>query len=449
MKTVINLMILCSLIPFFAICNERKRIIAIICLVFFPLMIEFMDKDAFTVSTALIYIFAPIYIFRRVHDFAQFNIYLLVLIVMILAVMSTLNVPMTLEMIGPATRKLSDFISSMLLFLYISNMKFSDHNENIAFAEKLISVILIMAFGQYAMSVVLYIFPDAREVFGYFTLGKEDVMQGFVLVQGYARLYSPAMAYEALGEFIALSSSLVLYKFYSKRNIAWLIGYFFMIAVLALNQTRSGMILFVASSFIFLTFNLSKLNIKTALAGLFVSIFAIILSIEKFDILFSGVISRLKESQSLLIKGSNIFLAINREGFYYNMGVLMDNINAFGHGLLSPIVYKLIDYHFHNLIQTILFQFGYIGALFYFALLFSILFTIFKSWRIIKNKDINFLLFSLSVAMMTFLVNEMKYEFNRYEAYQQIIWALFGTFLLITRHSYIYNFAEHSNDFKN
>lgn len=442
-------MILCSVIPFLAIINERKRIIAIICLVFFPLMIQFMDKDAFTVSTALIYIFAPISILRRVHDFTRFKINLLVIIIMIFAVLSTLNVPMTPSMIGPAVRKLSDFISSMLLLLCISNMNFSDHTEGLAFAEKLISVILIMAFGQFIISVVLYMVPDAREFFGYFTLGKEEIMQGFVMVQGHARLYSPAMAYEALGEFIALSSPLVLYKFYSKRNIIWLIGYFFMFAVLALNQTRSGMILFVVSSLIFLAFNLSKLNIKTTLSGLFISIFAIVLSIENFNILFSGVITRLQESQNILNKGSNIFATINREGFYYNMGVLIDNINAFGHGLLSPIAYKLIEYHFHNLIQTILFQFGYIGAPFYFILLFSIFFNTLKSWRISNNKNMKFLLFSLFVAMMTFLVNEMKYEFNRYEAYQQIIWALFGTFLLITRHIYDYNSAEHSGDFRN
>ena len=85
----------------------------------------------------------------------------------------------------------------------------------------------------------------------------------------------------------------------------------------------------------------------------------------------------------------------------------------------------------HTTLQSLslilVFQFGFIGTVF-FLTFFYILTNrmVLKLNSVNKDSQLYLLTGSCILSFVAFLVNEVKFEFNRSDSYQQVIWLLFA-----------------------
>jgi hypothetical protein len=82
--------------------------------------------------------------------------------------------------------------------------------------------------------------------------------------------------------------------------------------------------------------------------------------------------------------------------------------------------------------MSLLFQFGIIGSTVF--LIFFVVLTkrLFVTAETIKqeNKEVYLLAVSCLLSLFCFLMNEIKFEFNRSDSYQQFVWCFFAVFYL-------------------
>lgn len=406
--------------------SSRSRSYCLLALVFYPLVIQVFGRDAFTISTLLIYVFALPMLFKAMISSRSDSMNLHATALIALAMLSTFQVYGDTEKFLPAVRQLSNFTSAILLYAIIINIRHEDDSKARSYADGLFSLLIYSAVIQCLISLAIVKIPEMKTLFSVFSYGKTATFDAVSMVASFSRLNSLILPFEAMGEFLAFISPIVLYKFFQYKKLRWIIIYIFLFFILCLNQTRSGFLLYIGGGLLYWTMNIARIGMKpffyVILAGVAASVFAF----EYSTTLFSGILARLDQTSKTMDKSGELFKVINREGFYYNMLYLIDSLTPFGHGLISPIYYKVIHFHFHSLWQTITFQFGYLGAPFFFALLFRIYAKAISYWRNTKiNKD-QLLGSAVLLSMTIFFINESKYEFNRYEGYQQVVWAYLG-----------------------
>lgn len=431
MKEIVGYALLFLLLVGLFPVQRRMRTCCLIALVFYPVVLQVFGRDAYTVSTILIYVYSILAIvlclsFRRDDSINMHSI-----ILIFFAIVSTAQLAGDLDLFVRALRQLSNFISSVLLFIMVVNSRYLGEGDLLNYANIIFSILIYSTIIQCAISIIMLIDPSSRTLFAFFSYGSATSFDAVSVVSNFKRLNSLVMPFEALSEFIALISPIVLYKFFNEKKIKWIVIYIFLFFVLCLNQTRSGFVLFVFGGIIYILINMRLLGVRLILNVFISGFIGLLFAIFFYNELFSGILERLEQTSSVMEKSFELFKVINREGFYYNMVYLIDTLEPFGHGLVSPIYYKVIFYHFHNLWQTVVFQFGYIGSFFVFAMFFRIFKRAIQYWNMTKFTHSRLLGSAILLSLVLFFINETKYEFNRYEGYQQIIWAYLGTVYLL------------------
>jgi hypothetical protein len=434
MKVIANISILVTIFIFLCLIDKRQRILFILVLIFFPMPIRVLGKDAFSISTVLIYSFS-IFFFIRYRYNIKFDRFAIVLITLaILGGISTFQVPP--DLLGRAIRKYSDFVSSLFFFAYIyyQYSKIDTNKELDNFHEKFLSLYLIMVSTQIVISVLMYKVPLIENLFGYFSFKElKDINPFFEQeIDGIKRMQGLIYSYEGLAENIAVLCPIVLYKYYKTSRLFWLIIYGLLFIGLVYTRTRSGILLFSFGTIVFSIFNFKRIYFKTNIVLIFFGLLCIILSVYFFNYIYKDLLVRLNVSYQNYNSG-NILEAINRPGLIDNFQFVIREMGLWGKGLISVYDYTG-QVQFHSLYQTIMFQFGIFGSIFYFLVILLILFKLTTAFLISFKTKYQLITFSILLSYIIFLVNEIKFEFNRGEAYQQIIWALFGSYMLISRH---------------
>lgn len=437
MKTLFNLSLSFSLVTLLFLVNDRKRIFVIISMIFFPLCIQFIGKDALTVSTVCIYIFSTLYLIRRFKSEESLNRFpnLIVLILILLAIVSTLSVPFG-ELTGKSIRQLSNFLSAMMLFVYIINLQFDSEEKKIDFVENILTLFLIMVCIQIGIGIIMYKWPEYAKAFSYFTFSNMEGLHvsipDLTTPRGIKRLTSLIFQPESFGEILAVLSPIALHKFLFKQSTLWLIVYVFFGVGLILSVTRSGIILFVLASLLVLAFNMKRIRFASAFSLFGIGSICFIMGLVFFSGFFDDSLYRFRIAHETFRQTGNFSATVNRAGISEVASFVFENINLFGHGLMPAYHYKVVRIHFHNLYLTVVWQFGLIGSICYLLFLMYMFLRVIKSFFCCKSSHIKILSFSMIVSMGVFFVNELKYEFNRAEAYQQICWALFAIYMLWT-----------------
>lgn len=425
MENIIKLAIFMILVVMLSRTSEHRRVLWITSLCYFPLILTFMGRDALTVSTLCIYLFVLASLIRKFanSELTKNPANLLILILVLIGALSTLSVPRG-ELTGPAIRRYSDFVSSLFLFYYVTNLTFKTDGQRREFVEKLLSLTLIMVSIQIIISVFVGIFPSHSGFLNYFQSSKSE---GITYdLRANSLMFSP----EAFGEFLAVISPIALYKCLYRNRLWYSIILALMCVGLVMSGTRSGIVLFAVAMTVVSIYNFKKAKLGFILP--FAVAMAALVIIASFFPSFADVVTeRFMLAYNAYESGDGISTVVNRSGAW-NLDYVLDNINLFGHGLIPTYFYGKVDFYFHNLYQTIVFQLGIIGAFCFFLLL---------SWVLKKTISSLFgpvytgnkaLVFSAFISLCVFFTNEFKYEFNRHEAYQQVCWTLLAIYWLLS-----------------
>lgn len=238
----------------------------------------------------------------------------------------------------------------------------------------------------------------------------------------YFRLGTPITGPEATAEMVILLAPLIL--FYTIVKKQYWCSILLLVALQALMQTatRSGVLL-TGLNIIFLlfAFNIYLKDVKLKFINLAIP-FTVIAYLGTNPEILQTIFYRFTEISS----GSNSSFAeqLNRGTVWNNALLAISNSMIIGHGFTR---YTEGDYtNFHSLYLTTVFQFGLLLGLILIFGLFYLLVQLFKTYkfnRISINEKI--LALTLFLSFGAFLVNEFKYEFNRFPSYMLLIYLYF------------------------
>lgn len=427
MTNALNLLITLCLAILLSRMDDHRRIYWITSLCYFPLVLTFMGKDAGGVSTICIYLFCSAFLIKKLgkSDSLMSTVNILLLVLIIIGGISTLSVPKG-ELTGPAVRRYSGLISSLLLFFYVSNLSFPGEHQQKDFIEKLLSVTLVMVAIQVIISLWIYKYPAYSGFLNYFQSSKSEPLK----FQEDIRAVSLVFSGESYGEFLAIISPIALYKIFYRNSLFYIVIFLLLCLGLIASLTRSGIILFALATFVFLFYHYKKRPVRLVFPFLF-GIAGILCLATIFPEFVNSLGERFRYAQDAYASGSDFAEIINRNGAW-NMDYVLANLNLFGHGLIPVPYYGVLDRHLHNLFQTVLFQLGVVGFICFFSIFFVISKRLIHSFWI-SHEGNKALIFSALLSLVVFFINECKFEFNRHEAYQQLCWILFSVYYLASR----------------
>ena len=145
------------------------------------------------------------------------------------------------------------------------------------------------------------------------------------------------------------------------------------------------------------------------------------------------VLDRMLETIEQVSERKDIYTISNRDLVWpIAYKITTSTLSLFGHGPVQAHIIGFPSYNFHNLYLSLIFQFGIVGTA-----IFSIFFLLlvkrlyFASKKLWSEKNTLYLLpISCLLSLICFLINEVKFEFNRADSYQQIVWSIFAIFYL-------------------
>ncbi|MBU4525012.1 MAG: hypothetical protein KMY51_06205 [Desulfomicrobium sp.] len=324
------------------------------------------------------------------------------------------------------------FVSSILIFVIVFNVYSNKFLENLfTDVENIVFFLVLMVAVQILIGVIVQYIPDFGKHLTIFLTRNQSVLapefDGERL-----RMQTLIVGGEAVGECIAIFFPFVLYFLFYKNNfinyillIIFLIGSLFAI-------TRSSIILMLLSSIFFYVRIVFEVQFLSTIKGMFIALFLLFGVTYFFDTFLNELISRFSSSLSDYSRTGSVISAINREGvWFYIDKIVWPKLSFFGNGLVTISGNKM--FHIHSLYVTILHQFGIVGFCIFMYFFISLLFKILLSYFSCSDRQVKTFLYSCFLSYSCFLINEIKFEFNRYDSYQKIIWTMFAVFALTSK----------------
>lgn len=378
----------------------------------FPVYIQFMGRDAITLTTLLIFVLFFIDILSNKNTKKTIPSILKILLFFIFSntMISSLFV-FRIEQI----RYLLGFASGILLF-YLAIKLITDKQKFKTFIE-------ILAIG-----VVINIFISILQIlninftfFDFFATRNSAELSFIYSKLSYLRPAGFVRDYELFSEWIVLLFPWV-FVLYQETKKKWILFLLIMLPIgTIITVTRSSLILFIIS-LVLLVVLIRRVNQKGKFGFILALVLIVCISFFTVDFFFPEYI-RIFNDRIISINYDNmsdIGLIINREGrweaFYSHKVTLL------GYGELSDW-----SGFFHSLYYTIIYKDGLIGII-----LFS-LFILYLTKNIFHSIEIKeYRLISLMVIVM-FLINEIKIEYLRQSLTIQFAWLIFSTPIIISK----------------
>jgi hypothetical protein len=400
----------------------------------FPIYIRFQGKDATTTGSIAILCLFFIYFFLSFFTKSvRFRFWLLIFVLAFIGMVSSSFLPHDLTM--KSIRHLGAFICSMLLFFVVVNHYLQiDESQQKERIQGLISFVLLMGAIQIIIGIILYFYPPIGNLLAVFAPRNVDVLVT-VEAGGAKRLQSIMTGWEEIGEFLAVLSPLLFYQLAKTGRKFLPILYLVLYTTgVILSATRSAIILFIMAGLVFVMWNRHTIRFHRIILGSY--IFGVGISIPVF--IFPSVLNywdaamaRFWVFSNIYAKTNSLIKAIDREGAWiYGLKTVGNNLSLFGDGMVTPG-------NFHCLYLTIIYTLGIIGA----AILFGFFVYLFIKLSLAAKKavepDMKCLVSACIISLSVFLINEIKYEFNRGFSYQSFIWLLFAIFWLVSHRAAI------------
>ncbi len=407
----------------------NKLIILTITAVFFPIYVQFHGRDAITTGSIAIVLSFSIYIISGlITRHITFRLGVMLFTLTMIGFISQFSA--SPELWSQSFRHFVAFVSSLMLFFIVINYysQISEYNRFDAI-NKLILFVLILCAVQIVIGIILYFYPPFGKALSIFTTRTDDILT--TPFAGAKRLQSIMTGWEEFGEFIAVLAPFLFYFIIkSGGKIYSLFLLMLFIAGAILTATRSAIILFVFAGFVFLIWNrhfirINKLLISAYIFGIFILILVYIFptAVDVWD----AAIVRFDVFSETYAKTKSIVAAIDRQGTWdYAKMVVWPNLNLFGNSLVTPG-------NFHNLYLTLIYQFGVIGITAFLSFFVYISIRLLISVKMTVDPIMKCLASACILSFAVFLVNEIKFEFNRGSSYQQIIWFIFSIYWLVSQ----------------
>lgn len=410
--------------------NLVQLIYFTILLIFFPIYIQLFGRDAFTTGTVFVFVLFFILVIRSVILKNKINYIFLTFFIIIISIISAFSIDKIF--LDKSLRSLVQFVSAILLFIVIFNT-YKKISSEVVFQEieRLMFFIVLMISIQIVIGCFLYYIPGFEDCLSFFsTRNKDALLTKFD--GGTLRLQTLIVGGEAIGECIAVFFPFVLYYLYFSDSLIKYIFLIIFILGLALAVTRSAVILIIFSGIFFYWRVIFKTKILATLKGLYVAVLLFIVCIFFFDKIFEDLIFRFSNSLSEFHRTGSIISAINRDGvWFYIETVVWPNLSIFGNGMITIVGNK--PFHIHSLYITLIHQFGVLGFIVFLYFFTHLFIKILTSYYLCQEGKLKVFLFCSLLSFICLLVNEIKFEFNRYDSYQKIIWVLFAVIALSTQ----------------
>lgn len=402
----------------------------------FPVTLQFFGKDCFSTGTLAIFITFSLSIMKKnigetlLKDKFLFNLLFIIIFIAGVGIVTKTSS----EYWGPAARHFLNLISSIAVFILII------HSQNIngitinnkIYIEKVIDVLLIVSILHIYLSFLLINFPWIENYLFIFFNRTQDHLSSYFQDGIYTRATTVFTSGEEFGELLILLFPFALYKNISNANILNFVITASLLFGAMISGTRSSFFLILFQFLIYIYILVPQIYIKKKIiitAFIFpIAILIFYVFTKHSIILFDRIIVTIEALQMR----ENLATVVNRDNVWHQAyKVTIDTISLFGHGPTQAAILGFAEKNFHNLYLSMLFQFGIIGAFFILILFGIIANRLVTNIRNLVKKDSAYLLSATClISFICFLINELKYEFNRSDSYQQIVWIIFSVFYL-------------------
>lgn len=413
------------------------KIVIPMVMITFPITLQVLGKDAFSTGTVAIFITLAWaltkYKFSKTLACDKNFFWLLFLLSITALIGMATKTPGAYW--GPAIRHYVNFVSSVAFFFLIVHAQYiaGIANSKKEYIEKLISALLLITVAHVFLSLLIFNFPWIEKYFFIFLHRTQTHLGNHIIDDVYVRATSVFTGGEEFGELLVLLFPFALYKlFVYRKKIYW-----FVIGSLLLGMVISGtrsafvLIVFQTLAFIYILvpakYNSRKIIITVGFA------IAFILMLPVFMRYSPILMDRVQIALDELGQKNDIITIVNRSVVWpmaWNLTV--KTISLFGHGPIQAVALGFPVKNFHNLYMSSIFQFGVIGSILFFMFFFILAKRLFFVAK--KNKEESGSLYLLTLtcllSLSCFLINEIKFEFNRSDSYQQFVWIFFGIFYL-------------------
>lgn len=400
---------------------------ATIFMIFFPIPVRLMGRDALTTGTVCILV---LYLSFLVKAFRERKIIrdgdLCVYAVLFCGVVSTMIAIYTgqydSEQTKAAIRQCFIFGSALLFYIVVKNtdeqVKKEAASDNLPYVDRLLNLFLLLTAVHILIALAIKYFPVSKNIFLiFYTLDSQSIATG----QDLARSDSFVYSYEDLGEIVASLAPIVIYKWYKHRHYLWLLCLSLYAYGALTTVTRSAIVLFLLGSVISWLYY-SRLDFRNTLVMAGVFLISLVVVSAAVPTMLEEVLERFDLATEAYESGGTLFETINRG----NLPDIWESIDQespmLGHGLYR------VD--FHNLFLTTMYQIGFVGVALFFSIFIGL---VVRLARVEKNDDNRALIFSCLMFIAIFMINETKFEFTRTASYMQICCGLFGTMFLASK----------------
>ena len=403
--------------------------------IFFPIILPFMGRDAITTGTLCIFALFIKYVMASFDDRnfiknrLDYAVYLLIFFGLLSLSPYVLKGGLSIGHLGPALRDFFAFAGGILLFNIIRN-SWTDEtsaSELEYHIELLISFLLVLTAIHILISLSIKLNPSIGPYFNIF-LGRNAELMDFGTDM--YRINTIIMGGEAFGEMLAILSPLALYKFWRNKNPLWFSCFILFCIGILLTVTRSALILFILAVFVFIA-TVSRKELIRVVSAAAVLIFVLVPVVYVYPSLFGEMFNRLDDAVDSYYATGDIFAALNRRFFPQVFQQVISNITLFGAGEALVKINADLYRNFHNLYMTVIYEKGILGSMVFMFVLTSPLVRLIKSYRNDLSYEAKLLTNACLISLGVFFINEFKLEFTRHASYQQICWAIFAVYYLV------------------
>lgn len=417
------------LVPFRLFSYER--LLLTLSLTFFPLTLGIGGKDAFTLATLVMIAMGLLHLLALFHpDTRRVSLERSAWVAILIGIAFFGAIQASPTYMPQQARHFANFLSSIVLFLLLINAPSLYGIRREVVTRRLSTLLLSMIALQIIIGLLVLYAPGFGDAFRVFVVRTKEALTISGDASSAIRLSSIAMASEELGEILAMLLPIVLYMALEKNRWHWLTFGLFAAALL-FNNTRSAMLLAALSCAALLAIRLRHARTKDML----IILGGIPLAAAVFTALEPRIVIAVVKHLGVAVQRANdqqdLLNVLNRESVWPDAWrVVVSTVSLFGNGPAPSRVVGLNDLNMHNLYMTLIYQFGIVGSLIYIGLPLSILAALVLRGRRGAGAGMNL---ACAFSLLVFFANEVKFEFNRSDSYQQIVWAVFALYHLVSR----------------
>ena len=397
---------------------------------FFPIWVRFQGKDAITTSSIFIIIVFICYIVRALLTRSLRGDFVMIIAAFIvIGCLSSISVPQLYW--GPSIRGYTQFVCALLgFFMVVNYYQGLEEPQRYAYIHQLLILIIVMFLVQVMIGCILYFRPSFGGLLHIFATRTEDVVATRIEL-GIKRLRGLIVAQETFGEILAMLAPMVLYMIARKKWVYTMVYGIFAIGVV-LTATRTSILLFAVNTLFYFILNVKRIKFAVWMIFIMSAILVSMLYVFYFPHAADVIWGRFSEFINLYKSTGSVVAAMGRKEIWeIGAAEIFARLNLTGHGMITII--NGMQFNLHNLYLTLLFQLGILGLILYLLVLARISSALVVS--IFREHDENALMlkYACLLSFSTFVLSEIKCEFNRGSSYQQVIWLLLGIYYLLAR----------------